>query len=194
MSVEIPDIPNWTSLIVEIGVAIFAIGISIFFYRREKAGHKESQSLIVEQKKVIESMKNIIDFQKNHVESQIFKNAKQRTKLNSDLRQKIFSIRETSSNLERDIQSGNIFEDTTRAWDQILKDIDAIDELKNNHLDVLTTQEQVDIEQMFVYIQKLNPFECENVEDMKTRLNIIVKQTYRFIEYLNQMGVELKEK
>lgn len=61
------DIPNWTSLIVEICVAVFAICISIFFYRREKKGHKESQVMISAQHEKIKEMENIINEQKNMI-------------------------------------------------------------------------------------------------------------------------------
>jgi len=53
------DIPNWTTMIVEIIVAGFAVGISIFFYKREKKERvrsdkltKKIEDLLLEQKEI----------------------------------------------------------------------------------------------------------------------------------------------
>ena len=71
MSSEITnDIPNWTSLIVEIGIAVFAIAISVFFYRREKAGHETSQKKIDDQNKVVKEQSEIMKEMRNVINKQ----------------------------------------------------------------------------------------------------------------------------
>lgn len=75
------DIPNWGTLLVEIGVAVFAVSISFYFYNRENENRKISDELIkqqgitldglnksnVDQQKMIKSMSEIIDAQQKEI-------------------------------------------------------------------------------------------------------------------------------
>ena len=58
------DIPNWTTMIVEIIVAGFAVGISIFFYKREKKERTDSD-------KNIKKMEKLFDEQEKQKKNQL---------------------------------------------------------------------------------------------------------------------------
>ena len=65
------DIPNWTTMIVEIIVAGFAMGISILFYRREKKSRKESEKNIQAQEKHLARLEAIVDSQQKLKQQQV---------------------------------------------------------------------------------------------------------------------------
>jgi len=57
------NIPNWITLIVEVGVAIFAVIISWKFYNKGKEQQKKIQEIETEQSDLIKEMKPIIEKQ-----------------------------------------------------------------------------------------------------------------------------------
>ena len=58
------DVPNWLSLIVEIGVAIFAIVISWRFYKKGKEAQNQSNQTMDRVDTILEEQKLRSDFRK----------------------------------------------------------------------------------------------------------------------------------
>ncbi|QMU55252.1 MAG: hypothetical protein GKS07_10370 [Nitrosopumilus sp.] len=174
------DIPNWISLIVEVGVAIFAVVISWKFYTKGKKQQEKIEKIETEQSDLIKEMKPILDKQEKIISAEKIRLDKKRVALRVHFNSYSLTLERLLEVLKSKRLSKNL-DTLLPKLDDAVKNLNM---LEDEHEDILDPDEKL-------YIDSMR--DCITLLRAEVEQKVSLRQIGAIQDFLNVLSNKLRD-